>query len=1064
MNLNILLRGQSNAVLFASEGGLAEVKAQVQALLGFNGVTDTITLVASQGGGSANTMVAGTALLTDWLAPRNGDWHQGWTTGPLEQGLLDAIAALSPAARASPTAVLWLHNEYDGAQPGLVAAQWASALRYDAALLRQAFGQAAAQLPYLFVNAIPYSNANWDSNQQIRIAMQALAADAGFNAKVAAQAADVNMDAGNTAMGGAHLGDVDIATLAGRLARSVAESFAGYAKTGSPVALAAGQLDDSGPHVVAAALVAGHANQLVLTVGFDQASALLPLDAVAAGGANWFVNTAAQASGGQWATGARLLDAGHLVLSFATPLPAGSLLFYGYGYGKVWAPDGAGETHGIYDNNGMPLWAAASGVAVSAAVALPAAGAAASGVIGAGPNRLVLRISEDAWNGDALYTVKVDGVQVGGTFAAHAQHGVAPAEQVTLAGSWGAGPHQVTVTFLNDAWGGTAQTDRNLYVEGISLDGAVAVSGSAAMLSGGVANFNPAGGTGLAGAGYGLAWRQDFSTQSRLDANRFPVSWGLAADMVFADGMLTLTSRAAEGWRDVGFMQPDFGAGYSQGYGLYQVTARLQAGQGAGICILLWPADNLWPGPEMDLLESWDASRQSGFAAIHWKGGDGSNQYDLQGVSLDLTQWHNYALDWAPGRLTYYVDGVQLFSTTQHVPLDAAHGGINASFGAEVTAAGSNPVSAEVTLHLREMSYAVPVVPAAAPLAAVTLEAMGATSLVQAGGRYLLLDAHGAGPALSYLGQQVVPGQLGAWVPLGAAAAGSGYQLAWRNGAADEYLVWNLDAAGAFSSAATGLVGGGSLALQRLETSFGQDLNGDGNIGPRTTVIRTNGAVTLESIGGVYHLAAGGSVVAVKLAGAEMAEGGVGAWVPLGAAAAGSGYQLAWKLGAADQYLVWNLDAAGSYTGGATELVGGGNLALQRLETAFGQDLNGDGGIGPRTSVIHSNGGVTLESIGGVYHLAGGSVVPVTYAGAEATEGLYSAWVPLGAAAAGSGYQLAWKNGAADQYIVWNLDAAGHFTGAATGQVGHADPGLQRIETSFGQDLNGDGHVGSWLL
>ena len=38
-------------------------------------------------------------------------------------------------------------------------------------------------------------------------------------------------------------------------------------------------------------------------------------------------------------------------------------------------------------------------------------------------------------------------------------------------GSLGVGPHDVGVTFLNDAWGGTSGTDRNLYVDSLSMNG-----------------------------------------------------------------------------------------------------------------------------------------------------------------------------------------------------------------------------------------------------------------------------------------------------------------------------------------------------------------------------------------------------------------------------------------------------------------------------------------------------------------------------------------------------------------------------------------------------------------
>ena len=39
-------------------------------------------------------------------------------------------------------------------------------------------------------------------------------------------------------------------------------------------------------------------------------------------------------------------------------------------------------------------------------------------------------------------------------------------------GDWAAGSHTVSVALLNDLWGGTTGTDRNIYVEGATFDGA----------------------------------------------------------------------------------------------------------------------------------------------------------------------------------------------------------------------------------------------------------------------------------------------------------------------------------------------------------------------------------------------------------------------------------------------------------------------------------------------------------------------------------------------------------------------------------------------------------------
>jgi len=213
--------------------------------------------------------------------------------------------------------------------------------------------------------------------------------------------------------------------------------------------------------------------------------------------------------------------------------------------------------------------------------------------------------------------------------------------------------------------------------------------------------------TSLNTGNYKTVWQDNFGSDSSLNTGLWPVKWGNGDDFSFNNGGLTLTSYASEGWSPVGFMQADYGAGYAQGYGLYSATFSADAGQGAGICICMWPADNVWPGAEIDLVEDWaDPSRQSGDATIHWAGSGDSNQYQSYAFTADMTQKTTVAMDWEPGSLTFYVNGNEVFTTTSNVPADAAQGGVNECFGAEVTSAGSGPVSSSVSLNLYSMSYA----------------------------------------------------------------------------------------------------------------------------------------------------------------------------------------------------------------------------------------------------------------------------------------------------------------------------------------------------------------------
>ena len=109
--------------------------------------------------------------------------------------------------------------------------------------------------------------------------------------------------------------------------------------------------------------------------------------------------------------------------------------------------------------------------------------------VGSGPNSLVLKISQDAFQGSAQYTVSVDGVQIGGTLTAGASHAAGQDDTITVLGTFGAGNHTLTVNFLNDLFNGTVDTDRNLYVDGITFDTAPVANGTAALLSAGPMDF-----------------------------------------------------------------------------------------------------------------------------------------------------------------------------------------------------------------------------------------------------------------------------------------------------------------------------------------------------------------------------------------------------------------------------------------------------------------------------------------------------------------------------------------------------------------------------------------------
>ena len=127
-------------------------------------------------------------------------------------------------------------------------------------------------------------------------------------------------------------------------------------------------------------------------------------------------------------------------------------------------------------------------------------------------------------------------------------------------------------------------------------------------------------------ANYTSVWDHNFSAQPNL--NGFNTVWG---DVKVQNGAAVLTSTAANGWPQAGFMITPSGASAGNGYGLYSITMSMNdngAVEGPGGYACLWPSTNNWPGPELDLVEKGDASSgTNGYSTIHWAGSGNSNQY-----------------------------------------------------------------------------------------------------------------------------------------------------------------------------------------------------------------------------------------------------------------------------------------------------------------------------------------------------------------------------------------------------------------------------------------------------
>lgn len=185
--------------------------------------------------------------------------------------------------------------------------------------------------------------------------------------------------------------------------------------------------------------------------------------------------------------------------------------------------------------------------------------------IGTGPDIFSLAMAEDAYNGDAQFTNAVDGVQQGGVQSVQASQAQKATQTFNVNGTFGAGPHTVTVNFLNDAYGGSAAMDRNLYVDALSYNGAESKTDTAALQSGGPVNLGVAGtgvpvvptyapvtiGTGLDKFALGIA----------EDAYNGDAQFTIAVDGQQQGGIQTALASQALGAKQIFNVNGTFGAG-----------------------------------------------------------------------------------------------------------------------------------------------------------------------------------------------------------------------------------------------------------------------------------------------------------------------------------------------------------------------------------------------------------------------------------------------------------------------------------------------------------------------
>lgn len=312
---------------------------------------------------------------------------------------------------------------------------------------------------------------------------------------------------------------------------------------------------------------------------------------------------------------------------------------------------------------------------------------------------LVITFNQDAYGPEAARAETWVNGKLVGTTDIQAVHKDGAAQAVVFMGDFGTGPKSVSVFFKNDAWGGSASTDRNLWVVGMTYNGRylampikelqstgdrfdyvipgdavpalargkqtllindwtklkVSPTGSADSWS----NSMPPGANRQLNAGTEDQWYVDSTQLGRYN----PYSFNAAKNLIISAMPAKLTGGNPGGYTyNSGCLSSD--GFFQQQFGYFSLKAKLCAGAGWWPAFWMLPSKNNFQYThELDIFEQ-------------WQGDTSYVQQTLIGPQAGMSEWphrnvrptvaggaekafHTYAVDWRKDKTTFYLDDVQ---------------------------------------------------------------------------------------------------------------------------------------------------------------------------------------------------------------------------------------------------------------------------------------------------------------------------------------------------------------------------------------------------------------------
>lgn len=108
---------------------------------------------------------------------------------------------------------------------------------------------------------------------------------------------------------------------------------------------------------------------------------------------------------------------------------------------------------------------------------------------------------------------------------------------------------------------------------------------------------------------------------------------------------------------------------FSQEYGRFEIRCRVPKGKGMWPAFWLLPDPKGWP-PEIDVLEILGHEPNKVYLTQHYRDAQGKHQsHGGSWSGPDFSAgFHDYAVEWSPRRIVWFVDGVERFRSEDAVP------------------------------------------------------------------------------------------------------------------------------------------------------------------------------------------------------------------------------------------------------------------------------------------------------------------------------------------------------------------------------------------------------------